>query len=147
MHIPETVPAIQRPTLLVVSDASHALFFAMRDRELESTGEIAIDYPPKEDMERASIQTPGGTHSAEQSENLGMEKIHRFSHQLAAELHRRLQEGEFEELYLTGSQEHIEQFLEALHPDVRSRVSKTLHKQVTKESPTKILERFYEKTA
>jgi protein required for attachment to host cells len=147
MNIPNHLPAIQRPTLMVVSDVSHATFFALRDRELESAGEITIDYPPKNDTERTSIQTPSGMHSAEQSENLEMEKIHRFSHQLADELRVRVKKDKFEEIYLTASQEHLQQFLDALHSDILALVTRTLPKQVSKESPIEVLLRLYEKTA
>lgn len=147
MNIPNRLPAIQRPTLMVVSDASHALFFALQDRKLENAGDISIDYPPKDDMERTSIQTPSGMHSAEQSENLEMEKIHRFSQQLADELRARVRKNGIDEIYLTASQEHLQQFLNALHPDVRARVTRTLPKQVTKEPPLEILSRLHEKTA
>jgi protein required for attachment to host cells len=147
MNIPNNFPMITNRILMVVCDTSHALFYELQNRDLEKIGEVAINYPPKEDIERTSIKTPSGMHSAEQSENLEMEKIHRFSVQLADELHSRLQKNEYKEIYFIAPQERSQQFLDAMCEEVRGLVTRTLQKQVTKESPLEILARLYKKTA
>jgi protein required for attachment to host cells len=86
--------------------------------------------------------TPSGMHSAEQSENLGMEKERRFSHILAQELFHRLQQHQYEELILTAPHEHLNEFREALHNDVQKRLVETIPKLLTKEPLPEILERI-----
>ena len=142
MHIPEPLSSFQKRTLLVVADGEHALFFSLHDREMEPSGEVSIEYPSKEDMERSSVITPGGRHSAEQSENLNSEKEHRFSHLLANELMHRLQQDQYEDLILTIPQEQQNEFVEALHNDVRSHLIKIIPKLLTNEPPIEILERI-----
>lgn len=144
MQIPAELPSFERPTLLVVSDSQHALFFEIHNRILEPAGKIEVDYPAKENMQRTSGKAPGGTHFAEQAEKLEDEKEHRFAHLLSHELQHRLQQKTFEELLLTAPQERLTEFIEALHHDIKSRLKKTLPKQLTKESPIEILKRIYE---
>lgn len=144
MQIPAELPAFKKPTLLVVSDNEHALFFTIHDREITPEGKIELHYPAKDDMERTSGQAPSGTHFAVQSEKLEDEGEHRFAHLLAKELHHRLQQGAYEELLLTAPQERMNEFTDALHPDVRARLVKTCGKQLTKESPIDILKRIQE---
>ena len=145
MHIPEPLFPYEKPTLLVVADGEHALFFSLHQREIQSSGEITIDYPPKENLERTSTMTPSGMHSAEQSENLGMEKERRFSHILAKELLHRLQQKSYEELILTAPHEHLNEFTEALHNDVQKRLVEKIPKLLTKEPLPEILERIQKK--
>jgi len=142
MHIPEPLYPYKKPTLLVVADGEKALFFSLQERNAESVGEIAIDYPPKNNLERTSTMTPSGMHSAEQSENLGMEKERRFSHILAKELLHRLQQHSYEELILTAPHEHLNEFTEALHNDIQKRLVETIPKLLTKEPLPEILERI-----
>ncbi|HAU65804.1 MAG: hypothetical protein UT30_C0010G0024 [Candidatus Uhrbacteria bacterium GW2011_GWF2_39_13] len=142
MHIPEPLLAYKKLTLLVVADGEKALFFSLHGRNAEPVGEIDIDYPPKDNLERTSTMTPSGMHSAEQSENLGMEKERRFSHILAKELLQRLQQDTYEELILTAPHEHLNEFTKALHNDVRKRLVDTIPKLLTKEPLPEILERI-----
>ncbi|MBI4438250.1 host attachment protein [Candidatus Uhrbacteria bacterium] len=144
MQIPAELPAFPTPTLLVVSDNEHALFFRLLDRELTPSGKLELHYPVKDDVERTSGLSAGGAHFAEQSEKLEDEGEHRFAKSLANELYRRLQENDYEEFILTAPQERLNEFVEALHHDVKSKLIKTFGKQVTKESPIEVLKRILE---
>lgn len=139
MQIPEELKPYAHRTLLVVCDSSHALFYSLLDREVSQVGEIFIDYPPKDDVERSSGQSPSGVHFAEENEGLEDEKEKRFSLLLAKELHNRLLKAEFEDLILAAPQERLNEQTQALHPDVLSRIVKTYPKQITKENPIDIL--------
>ena len=144
MHIPEELSSFAKPTLLVVSDNEHALFFSIQDRELTASGTIELHYPDKDDTQRTSGRSAGGRHFAEQSEKLEDEGEHRFAHLLAKELHERLQKGTYEEFMLTAPQERLHEFTNALHTDVKAKLVKTYGKQVTKENPIDILKRIHE---
>ena len=143
MHIPEELSSFAKPTLLVVSDNEHALFFSIQDRELTASGTIELHYPDKDDAQRTSGRSAGGAHFAEQSEKLEDEGEHRFAHLLAKELHTRLQQHAYEEFILVAPQERLHEFTKALHPDVKPRLVKTLGKQLTKESPLEVLTRLF----
>lgn len=144
MQIPAELPAFSKSTLLVVADNEHALFFQANDRELNPDGKIELHFPDKDDAQRTSDRSPGGAHFAEQSEKLEDEGEHRFAHLLAKELHTRLQHNGYEEFILVAPQERLNEFIEALHPDVKNLMVKTLGKQLTKESPIDILKRIHE---
>ena len=144
MQIPAELPAFSKPTLLVVSDNEHALFFTIHDQELTPSGKIKLHYQDKGDAQRTSGRSPGGAHFAEQSEKLEDEGEHRFAHMLAKELHERLQKGTYEEFMLTAPQERLHEFTNALHTDVKAKLVKTYGKQVTKENPIDILKRIHE---
>lgn len=142
MRIPQLLASYTKPTLLVVADGTRAFFFSLFESSVEPAGEITISYPPKENVERTSIRTPSGMHSAEQSENLRIEKERRLAHMLAQELLKRLQQKKYKELIITAPHEYLNEFVEVLHPHVRACLIRTIPKLLTKEPIMKILERI-----
>lgn len=143
MQIPEPLHSYDKSTLLVVADSEHAKPFLLKDREITPLEEISIDFPPKdnEDRREADTMTPGGIHSAHTEEKLDTEKVRRFSQMLANMLQTLLQDGVYEELILTVPHEHVNEFVETLHNDVRARLIMTIPKLLTKEPLLEILER------
>lgn len=146
MHIPEPLAPYEKPTLLAVCDNEHAKFYRLQDRELTDTGEVRIGHASKDGNDRTSGVTSGGGHFAEMNEKLEDQSERRFAKLLAQELHRRLQEKEYEELIMTVPEPRINEFVDGLHNDVRARLVTTLGKSLTKEPITEVLERI-QKTA
>lgn len=142
MLIPEPLRAYEKPTLLAVCDNEHARFFFLQDRELTEAGEVRVDHASKNGSDRTSGVTSGGSHFAEMNERLEDQSERRFAKLLAQELHRRLQQKEYEELIMTVPESRINEFVNGLHNDVRARLVMALGKTLTKEPVTEVLERI-----
>lgn len=142
MHIPEPLLAYENPTLLAVCDNEHARFYRLHDRELTDAGEVRVDHASKDGNDRTSGVTSGGGHFAEMNEKLEDQSERRFAKLLAQELHRRLQQKEYEELIMTVPEPRINEFIDGLHNDVRAKLILTLGKSLTKEPIVEVLERI-----
>ena len=146
MHIPEPLHDYEKPTLLAVCDNEHAKFFLLQDREASESGEIRIEHASKDGNDRTSGITSGGGHFAATDEKIEDRSEKRFAKMLAVELHRRLQENEYEELIMTVPEPRKNEFIDGLHPDVRARLVMTLGKSLPNDSLVDIIERI-QKTA
>jgi protein required for attachment to host cells len=142
MHIPEPLHDYEKPTLLAVCDNEHAKFFLLHDREASESGEIRVEHASKDGNDRTSGVTSGGGHFAEMNEKLEDQSERRFAKMLAQELHRRLQQREYEKLIMTVPEPRKNEFIDGLHPDVRARLVETIGKNLAKESLVEVLERI-----
>lgn len=115
MNIPSELHPFAKSTLIVVTDSVQAKFFHAHDRTVTEAGRLTSDYPPKDNEERASGESPSGIHFAEQSERTEALTRERLYNALSKELMERLQKEEFEELVFTVPQEHYNELKETVH--------------------------------
>lgn len=146
MQIPEQLRGFNKPTLVVVTDNTQAKIYLANGRQVVFTGGLASDYPPKFETERTSTMTPGGVHSAEQSERLQAISRERLYHELSDDLMRRLQNKEFERLALAAPEERLEELKESLHIDLLKRADRFLPKNLVGSNPVDIAMHFEEET-
>ena len=142
MHIPEQFETYKKPTLLAVTDSEHAKLYLLNNRNMTFLEEVSIDYPQKDNMgvRETDTMTPAGILSAHTEEKLDLEKERRFSHALSQVLMHELQKGTYEELILAIPHEHVNEFIESLHNDVKSRLVKTVPKLLTKQPEEELIE-------
>jgi protein required for attachment to host cells len=115
MNIPLELQPFKHATLIVVTDSVQAKLFLAQDRNVRDAGHITSNYPPKDNEERSSGESPSGIHFAEQSEHTEEITRERLYAALSKELMERLQKKEFEELVFTVPQEHFNELKESVH--------------------------------
>jgi len=114
MQIPHELQAFEKTTLIVVTDSVQAKLFKAKGRMVEYITTLTSDYPPKDNLERSSGQSPSGIHFAEESENIGEVSREKLYAVLSQNLLHRFQEEEFQELVFTVPQEHLGELKESI---------------------------------
>ncbi len=125
---------------LVILNHEMARLFLAHDRDMEETQTITSDYPPKENVERASMMTPSGMHSAEESEKIKQISADKLFHKLNDTLVSMRQTDAYERLIFTVPPDTINQLKNTLHRDLLERTDLFLPKILTKCTPMEILE-------
>lgn len=115
MHIPQEYGRFLEPTLIVATDSEKARLFLAKENIVEEVAVIDSRYPPRENIERASGQTPGGSHFSEQSETIKVISREKLYRALSEDLMHRLQNNEFSKLIIAVPEEHLNELQESLH--------------------------------
>ena len=139
MQIPQEFHSFEKKTLVVITDHIHAKLYTAFDRDFEFVEELKTDYPSHEGGDRTSMVTSGGGHSAEMNEKdniIGEDHLFRI---IAADLHKRLQNHEFDAVIIAAGPE-VHQLEKLLHPDVHACVTHFIPKLLTRFQPHELFE-------
>lgn len=140
MQIPNQIPAFENKTCLVVMDHEQARVFFINDQTMEEKETITSDYPSRDDMERTSMVTPSGGHSAEESEKMKQISLKKLVAKINNFLLHAFQEKQFEDLIFTVPSNAIHALKESLPTVLQKQTPRFIPKILTKNSLTDILE-------
>ncbi|MBU0646462.1 host attachment family protein [Patescibacteria group bacterium] len=133
MHIPQEYGQFAEPTMIVATDSQQARLFLARQNLVEEVGVVESHYPPKDDMERTSGQSPSGDHFAEQNESTKTISREKLYQALSEELMNRFHRQEFSSLILAAPEEHLNELRDSLHLDLIKRTQAFIPKLLTSE--------------
>lgn len=149
MQIPQEHRAFQKPTLLVVSDNTHAKLYKGEDRQFEKIGKVDQDYYPYADANRNLTTKSSGdkttdVYATEQSENIKDSARKHLYTNLNKELMHRLQDKAFEQLIITAPKEDMNELKGALNNKLVKTIKVTVPKTLTKMSEMDIIKHVEE---
>jgi len=121
--------------LIVVIDSVQAKLYRAHERTIEPVSVISAQTDTL-DRERLAVKTGAGDmRSAEPEDNRKAWSREQLYEGLSADLMKRLQNGEFEELAIAVPEEHKNALEDSLHIDLLKRVKVTIPKLLTGEEP------------
>ncbi|MFC1787611.1 host attachment protein [Patescibacteria group bacterium] len=146
MQLPQSFYSFDEPMLIAVTDSTQARLFLADGRTVEEIETITADHLPLGDQERYHTQTPSGTVTKEQTENLKEISREELYTALSENLRHRYQKNEFTKLAFAVPKEHLNELKETIHIDLLKITQVFIPKLLTREDPLEIVARTQEET-
>ena len=146
-HLPDAMPDIEKPTLIVICDSHHCRFIELGKHTLMGDGEIVSKEETFTDHE-GRFQSPaavgkGGMISGGGDLNQAEDnRLHEFSNQAAKRIHDIVMQKGIAQLYLSAPNKFLPLLKKHLHTDVSKILKAALDGNYVKETPKQLLTRF-----
>ncbi len=140
MNIPQSIHPFSQKTCLVVADHTHARLFLLEGQTAQEMVSISSEYPPKDNMERTSMVTPSGAHSAEESEQLEKLSWKSLAEKIEHQLMHDLAKHAYEEIIFFIPEDAVRQIQKTMNKDILANTSHLFPKILTNYPLPKILE-------
>lgn len=137
----ELLPYEER-TILLVCDRMQARLYEAHNREVSLLDTITYNQLPLDENERYSVQVAGERMSKSQDEGLKEREAGDFYKQLAEYLFGLGKRVDYAKLVPVIPKDDQNMLLEALHPDVSTRVDRVVPKQLTKVADDELIKRL-----
>ncbi|MBU2566987.1 host attachment protein [Patescibacteria group bacterium] len=143
MMIPENLQIFSEPTLIITSDFSKSKIYLAHELEINEIA--ATDAPPQSrpDSEGAVIGAGGRMMNPDSDIDQGVDRT-KFSKDLAGTISKEIAKNNISDLQLIMPSEMLRRIQDDLPNENKDLVSKTIDKDLMKESLIDILERLHQ---
>ncbi len=141
-RLPDAMPDVEKPTLLVVCDTHHCKFIDVGNHTLLVSGTIdskEADYSDKEGQYQSSTGVIGGMADTNPTEK---NRLHEFANDVATHLAHVVQAQKIEEVYVSAPNKFLGELKKHIAKPVQKLIQKMVDGNFAKESPLEVLLRF-----
>ncbi len=143
IKLPDAMPAIDRPTLLVVCDSHHALLYDVGGHTMLMKEEIASTEHTSSDRQ-SSKPTGKGGHVVGVGENSQVEehRLHEFANTLLARIASIVASQKIDVVHLSAPSKFLSQLKKSLPKALATHLQSQIDGNFVKEAPLQTLARF-----